>query len=260
MLVVFIGGMAIGAWLCGRRAAHPASVDRVCARRRPRRHRRDRISPVLRDGDGLGVRSFPAVGVRCQRYLHRVLDLCGGADPAAVDTPWHDVSPDDRRRAARLPRSGPGERSRCFTSSTASARCSACWRARFVLVALDGTARGVADCRSAQCRARDGGLYGALERGTREGANGVQPTAREEARGNGVARWLAVGAFFTGLSIIHLRDRVDPHAEPRPRRLDPRLRADARSFILGFALGGRGYAGASIRCSMPTDFSAWSRW
>ena len=137
VLVVFIGGMAIGAWLCGRLHDPSASADRVCDRRIPRRHLRDQISPVLRDGDDWAYATLlPATCDASGTCIASWIFAAALILPQSILL--GTTFPSDDRGMLRAFPDGPGASSRCSISSTASARCLACSRARFVLVPWSG--------------------------------------------------------------------------------------------------------------------------
>ena len=132
VLVVFIGGMAIGAALCGRfaqRIRHPLIAYAVAEFGASASRRSDSTRTCVAATDWAYSVLLPSA-CDASGSLHCVVDSCRGADPAAVDPPRHDVSADDRGGVARSRPAGRGARSRCSISSTASAPSSACSQAR----------------------------------------------------------------------------------------------------------------------------------
>ena len=138
---------------------------------------------------------------------------------------------------ARAHRDTPGESLAMlyFTNSLGAApACSQRLRAH----RLGRTARDAARRRRAQPRHRR------ARSGSR--APGAARAGQSKRRNAGLAP-AARGRLLHRPRVLHLRDRLDPHAVARARRLDPLVRGDAATFILGLALGGLAVRGAPTR-------------
>ena len=131
VLVIFLGGMSVGALAAGRRTAALREPLRWYALRRARGGAaRPRLPRRLRLDDAPGLRLDLSCARAGNRAFARQVDDRRAPDPAAVDPARSDVPADERGRRASRSRTRAGTRCRCSTSRTASAPRPACsWRA-----------------------------------------------------------------------------------------------------------------------------------
>ena len=158
VLVVFIGGLALGSWLCARvaeRIRNPLlgyaiveAVDRHFRAGVPRRLRAARSTGATRA-------LLPTACEQASTFCASAVGALGGASPAAVDPARHDVPAGELGGAAHGQRPTPATTSPRSTSSTASAPCWACWPRRFLLIPAVGLPGTLHDGRRRQHADRD---------------------------------------------------------------------------------------------------------
>jgi len=101
VLIVFIGGLALGAWPC--QPVRPAPQAPAHRPTRPRNSSRDlgaRLFHSCSWRHGLGLCNPAPATLRAQIVVLDAVGVRAVADPAAVDPTRHDVPADDERRAA----------------------------------------------------------------------------------------------------------------------------------------------------------------
>ena len=156
------------------------------------------------------------------------------ADPAAIGAAGHDLSLDERWLDPALSRAaGPA----CCHALLCQqpGRCARC--AGFGLLADSSAGSAGNGCAGGRPQHR-AGLDGC-------GAGTRQPRARiaEHSAGTGRERRRCVAGFAAPRCghdrrlILHVRDRLDPHAQPGAGQFHPRLRTDAVRLHPGPGVG-----------------------
>ncbi len=240
--------------------AHARAVARLRGGRDLHRLVRFRVPPGLRRLHGMGLRHAAAGGVRSVGLVRDAMDHGCTADRSAGDRAGRHVPLDGRRRAATLSAAARARDQRALFPEQlwrgvrrARERVPVHSRAR---VAGHGDAgrraqrrhrhRRLRHCAAVACSCHSGGdsrspsrsrragarkvSQGRNRRSTSERRGGANFAARIALGGEVARRHVPRGRCADRPVVVRLRDRLDPHAGPRARRVDARVRAHARCF------------------------------